>query len=49
MRRFIALMLFVVGYWMIATLDPAVAALPAFAAFCGAGTALSRRPEPVTA
>ena len=41
MRRVAALALLVVGQWLVATLDPTVAMLPAFAAFLGAGTIMA--------
>ena len=42
MRRLRALALFTLGYWAIATLSPAVAAVPAFMAFLAAGLVLGR-------
>ena len=46
MRRFTALLWFVAGYIAIVALDPAVAAAPAFAAFCVGGVSLTREPSP---
>jgi hypothetical protein len=42
MRRIAALALLVVGQWLVATLDPSVAVMPAFAAFLAAGTIMAR-------
>jgi hypothetical protein len=42
MRRAAALALLVVGQSLVATLDPAVALMPAFAAFLGAGTIMAK-------
>jgi hypothetical protein len=42
MRRLAAVALLVVGQSLVATLDPAVALMPAFAAFLGAGTIMAR-------
>jgi hypothetical protein len=42
-RRVAALALLVVGQWLVATLDPSVALMPAFAAFLAAGTIMARQ------
>jgi hypothetical protein len=42
MRRVAALVLLVVGQWLVATLDPSVALMPAFASFLAAGTIMAR-------
>jgi hypothetical protein len=42
MRRVAALALLVVGQWLVATLDPTVALMPAFASFLAAGTIMAR-------
>ena len=42
MTRFAAISLLVLGQSLVATLDPAVALMPAFVAFLGAGTILAR-------
>ena len=42
MRRAAALTLLVIGQFLVATLDPAVALMPAFATFLGAGTIMAR-------
>jgi hypothetical protein len=42
MPRFWALVLLVLGQWFVATLDPAVAVMPAFASFLAAGTIMAR-------
>ena len=42
MPRISALVLLVLGQWLVATLDPAVAVMPAFAAFLAAGTIMAR-------
>ena len=42
MRRAKALLLFTIGYLLIASLSPAVAFFPAFGAFLAAGLVLSR-------
>jgi hypothetical protein len=42
MRRTAALGLLVLGQSLVATLDPEVALMPAFAAFLGAGTIMAR-------
>jgi hypothetical protein len=50
MRRLTAVALLVLGQSLVATLEPAVALMPAFAAFLGAGTIMARaalaEPEP---
>jgi hypothetical protein len=50
MRRLAAVALLVVGQFLVATLDPTVALMPAFAVFLGAGTIMARtafaEPEP---
>jgi hypothetical protein len=43
MLRVAALALLVVGQWLVATLDPAVALMPAFATFLGAGTIMAKQ------
>jgi hypothetical protein len=43
MHRIAALTLLVTGQWLVATLDPAVALMPAFAAFLIAGTIMARQ------
>ncbi len=43
MRRTAALGLLVVGQSLVATLDPAVALMPAFATFLAAGTIMAKR------
>jgi hypothetical protein len=43
MHRVAALVLLVVGHWLVATLDPAVALMPAFASFLAAGTIMARQ------
>ena len=45
MRRTTALLLFTLGYSLIALLAPAVAATPALLAFCGASFVLLRQPR----
>jgi hypothetical protein len=45
-RRLTALLWFVAGYVAIVALDPAVAAAPAFAAFCVGGLSLTRTEQP---
>jgi hypothetical protein len=42
MRRVAALSLLVTGQSLVASLDPTVALMPAFAAFLGAGTIMAR-------
>jgi hypothetical protein len=42
MRRTAALALLVLGQFLVATLDPAVALMPAFLTFLGAGTIMAR-------
>jgi hypothetical protein len=42
MRRVAALALLVLGQWLVATLDPTVALMPAFVAFLAAGTIMAR-------
>jgi hypothetical protein len=42
MRRVAALALLVLGQWLVATLDPSVALMPAFASFLAAGTIMAR-------
>jgi hypothetical protein len=42
MRRTSAVALLVLGQWLVATLDPAVALMPAFATFLGAGTIMAK-------
>jgi hypothetical protein len=42
MGRVAALALLVLGQWIVATLDPTVALMPAFATFLGAGTIMAR-------
>ncbi len=42
MRRLSALLLFALGYWLIALLSPAVAAAPAFFTFAAAAMVLLR-------
>jgi len=43
MPRVSALVLLVVGQWLVATLDPAVAVMPAFASFLAAGTVMAKQ------
>ncbi|HKH31840.1 MAG TPA: hypothetical protein VKA45_12390 [Gaiellaceae bacterium] len=43
MPRVSALVLLVVGQWLVATLDPAVAVMPAFASFFAAGTVMAKQ------
>jgi hypothetical protein len=43
MRRTAALALLVLGQSLVATLDPAVALMPAFAMFLAAGTIMARQ------
>jgi hypothetical protein len=45
MRRVSSLLLFVTGYLVLASLGPAVAALPAAASFVAAALLLAREPE----
>jgi len=42
MRRVAALVLLVIGQWLVATLDPAVALMPAFATFLVAGAIMAK-------
>jgi len=42
MYRVGALTLLVVGQWLVATLDPSVAFMPAFASFLAAGTIMAK-------
>jgi hypothetical protein len=42
MRRVAALVLLVLGQSLVATLDPAVAVMPAFVTFLGAGTIMAK-------
>jgi hypothetical protein len=44
MRRLASLSLFVVGYWLMASLDGNVAFVPSVASFCAASAILVRRP-----
>jgi hypothetical protein len=46
MRRTTALLLFTLGYALMALFAPAVAAAPALLAFCGASVVLLRQPRP---
>jgi hypothetical protein len=46
MSRVAALTLLVIGHWLVATLDPSVALLPAFASFLAAGTIMARAALP---
>ena len=50
MRRTAAFALLVLGQWLVATLDPTVAVMPAFVTFLGAGTIMANQtlsePEP---
>jgi hypothetical protein len=43
MPRVSALALLVFGQWLVATLDPAVAVMPAFAAFLAAGMIMAKQ------
>ena len=43
MRRVAALVLLVIGQWLVATLDPAVALMPAFATFLLAGAIMAKQ------
>jgi hypothetical protein len=45
-RRLLSLLLFVVGYLVLATLTPLIAAGPALTAFVAATLLLAREPEP---
>jgi hypothetical protein len=42
MHRVGAFALLVVGQWLVATLDPSVAFMPAFASFLAAGTIMAK-------
>jgi hypothetical protein len=42
MNRIAAVALLVLGQWLVATLDPAVALMPAFVSFLAAGTIMAR-------
>jgi len=43
MPRVSALVLLVVGQWLVATLDPAVAVMPAFGSFLAAGMIMANQ------
>jgi hypothetical protein len=43
MRRTAALALLVLGQWLVATLDPTVAVMPAFLSFLGAGAIMAKQ------
>jgi hypothetical protein len=43
MRRTAALALLVVGQWLVATLDPSIALMPAFVSFLAAGTIMAKQ------